>query len=346
MTAHTGIHADLGFSKHKIDTASLIISVLSLAAVLWFGLLPAFLTGMLVFQIVHSFTPFLSRIGIVPNLSKSVILLIIATVVLTGISFGIIGLASFLSGSSGGLSMLMQKMAEAIDTARTYLPAWLGEYLPTGVGGLHDQAATWLREYAAQIRMLGKKVGASLVYILFGMIIGGIVAFNSHRQSRSPKPLAAAMMVRINLLNIAFRQIVFSQIKISAVNTALTAFFLLFVLPVFDVDLPLKHMLIAITFIAGLLPIIGNVISNTVTVLITLGVSPVAAVGVLAFLVFIHKLEYFLNAHIIGTNIKAHAWELLLAMLAMEAMFGIKGLIAAPIYYAYLKEELVRRGLI
>ena len=33
----------------------------------------------------------------------------------------------------------------------------------------------------------------------------------------------------------------------------------------------------------------------------------------------IHKLEYFLNARIVGTQIRARAWELLIAMLAMEA---------------------------
>ena len=64
----------------------------------------------------------------------------------------------------------------------------------------------------------------------------------------------------------------------------------------------------------------------------------------LLFLIVIHKLEYFLNARIVGTQIRAHAWELLLAMLAMEAAFGIMGVVAAPIYYAYLKSELVRRG--
>ena len=66
----------------------------------------------------------------------------------------------------------------------------------------------------------------------------------------------------------------------------------------------------------------------------------------LAFLVIIHKLEYFVNARIIGTRIKARAWELLLAMLVMEAWFGVPGLIAAPIYYAYVKDELMMRKLI
>lgn len=32
--------------------------------------------------------------------------------------------------------------------------------------------------------------------------------------------------------------------------------------------------------------------------------------------------------------------ELLLAMLIMEAAFGLPGIIAAPIFYAYIKREL------
>jgi predicted PurR-regulated permease PerM len=31
-------------------------------------------------------------------------------------------------------------------------------------------------------------------------------------------------------------------------------------------------------------------------------------------------------------------------MLLLEAMFGIAGLIAAPIYYAYVKDELAAAG--
>jgi predicted PurR-regulated permease PerM len=72
----------------------------------------------------------------------------------------------------------------------------------------------------------------------------------------------------------------------------------------------------------------------------------VLAVGSLAFLVVIHKLEYFVNARVMGGQIHARAWELLLAMLVMDAVFGIPGVIAAPIYYAYLKNELSAQNLI
>jgi predicted PurR-regulated permease PerM len=52
------------------------------------------------------------------------------------------------------------------------------------------------------------------------------------------------------------------------------------------------------------------------------------------------------NARVMGGQINARAWELLLAMLVMDAIFGIPGVIAAPIYYAYLKNELSAKNLI
>jgi len=33
-------------------------------------------------------------------------------------------------------------------------------------------------------------------------------------------------------------------------------------------------------------------------------------------------------------------------MLVMDAIFGIPGVIAAPVYYAYIKDELKARGLV
>jgi hypothetical protein len=58
----------------------------------------------------------------------------------------------------------------------------------------------------------------------------------------------------------------------------------------------------------------GNLVSNTIIVILSLSVSLAVAVASLVFLVFIHKLEYFLNAYMVGTQVHAHAWELLLAM--------------------------------
>jgi len=140
--------------------------------------------------------------------------------------------------------------------------------------------------------------------------------------------------------------VVFAQVWISSINTMLTALYLTILLPAAGINLPFTKTLIVITFIAGLLPILGNLISNTVIFIVSLSQSLLVALVSLAYLVIIHKLEYFLNARIIGGHIRARAWELLIAMLVMEAAFGIPGLIAAPIYYAYVKDELLERRLV
>jgi predicted PurR-regulated permease PerM len=112
------------------------------------------------------------------------------------------------------------------------------------------------------------------------------------------------------------------------------------------IDLPFAKTMVIVTFLTGLLPVVGNLISNTIIVVMSLSVSPLLAVSSLLFLVVIHKLEYFVNARVMGGRIHARAWELLLAMLVMDAIFGIPGVVAAPIYYAYLKNELSARNLI
>ncbi len=52
------------------------------------------------------------------------------------------------------------------------------------------------------------------------------------------------------------------------------------------------------------------------------------------------------DARVMGTQIYARAWELLTAMVIMGALFGISGLIAVPVYYAYIEIELSAGNLI
>jgi hypothetical protein len=85
------------------------------------------------------------------------------------------------------------------------------------------------------------------------------------------------------VLSKAFRGIVFAQVRISALNTLLTAIYLAIVLPIFGINLPFFKTMIAITLLVGLLPVIGNLISNTVIVLVSFSVSPSVALASLAF---------------------------------------------------------------
>jgi predicted PurR-regulated permease PerM len=195
-------------------------------------------------------------------------------------------------------------------------------------------------------QVAGTDLGRVLAHILIGMVIGGLLSLETARSRESGGPLVDEIARLALRLNNAFRRVVFAQIWISTINTGLTALYLAIVLPLFGIHLPFTKTLIVLTFVIGLLPIIGNLISNTVIFIVSLSHSLVVAMAALAYLIVIHKLEYFLNARIIGSQIRAKAWEILLALLVLEAAFGIPGLVAAPIYYAFLKDELDEKGLL
>jgi len=131
----------------------------------------------------------------------------------------------------------------------------------------------------------------------------------------------------------SFATVMGAQIVISAVNTILTGIFAL------AIHLPYAPVVIGVTFLCGLLPIIGNVISNTVIVAIGFTVSPQTALFALAFLITIHKLEYFLNSRIVGGRIRNPFWLTLLALILGERLMGVPGMILAPVVLNYLKRE-------
>ena len=326
----------------NLDVAAWILAGVLLLLTLLLHLLPALLAGLLVFELVHVIAPRL-RLG---KRGKVAAVAILATAIVAALSLALFGAVSFFRSDAGSLTALLQKMAEIIDGSRSHLPDWVLQYLPADAEELRRALTDWLREHAGEVQLLGKEAGRLSAHLLIGMIIGAMVSLREAHPSRNGAPLAHALGQRAALLGDGFRRIVFAQVRIAAINTAFTAIYIGVALPLLGVHLPLTKSLIAITFVAGLLPVIGNLLSNTIIVVVSLSASLAVALASLAFLIVIHKLEYFLNARIVGSQIRASAWELLLAMLVMESAFGLAGLVAAPIYYAYLKEELAARGLI
>ena len=324
--------------------AAWVISGCLLFLVLHLHLLAALLAGLLVYELVHIIAARLPQARGTAGKLTAVSLLAVAIIVLLVLSM--VGLVAFLRSDAGSLPNLLQKMAEIIEGSRGKLPPWALDYLPSDADALKDTISVWLKEHSVELRLFGGEIGHTLVHIVIGMVIGGMVSLREGLASREGGPLARELGERASRVGDAFRRVVFAQVRISALNTAFTAIYLMAVLPLFGVHLPYAKTLVAVTFIAGLLPVVGNLISNSIIVIVSLSVSLQVAIASLGFLIVIHKLEYFLNARIVGARINARAWELLLAMLVMEAAFGIAGLVAAPIYYAYLKDELSARAVI
>jgi len=327
------------------EIASWCLAAAALLLVLWLHLLPALLAGLLVYELVHVIAPLLQRRFFTRG-SPLAAVVALATLVMGLVTAAILGGVEFFRSDVGSLPRLFQKMADIVEGARGALPAWLMESLPIGADELRDALSHWLREHAPEVRLVGTEAGTAFAHILVGMVIGAMVSLREAAPAEAQRPLARALVDRAGRVGESFRRVVFAQLRISALNTVFTAVYLVVLLPLFGVHLPLTKTLIGVTFVAGLLPVIGNLISNAVIVIVSLALSPSVALASLVFLIVIHKLEYFLNARIVGSQIHARAWELLLAMLAMEAAFGLPGVVAAPIYYAYAKQELADRGLV
>ncbi len=329
----------------RSEYASWILAALAMLFSLRLHLLPALIAGLLVYELVHVLAPLFAR-HTTTRRAKAAAIVVVSLFVVGIVSAASFGIVVFMKGEGGSLSALLAKMADIIEDSRSTLPAWVIEFLPSNAQGVRDTLSQWLREHASELQSIGKDTGHALAQVLIGMVIGAMVSLRDALGDAERAPLARALAERIFRLGEAFRRIVFAQVRISALNTFFTAIYLVGVLPFFGVHLPLTKTMIVVTFLAGLLPVVGNLISNSVIVIVSMAHSPQVAFSSLGFLVVIHKLEYFLNARIVGGQINARAWELLTAMLVMESAFGIAGLVAAPIAYAWLKDELGALGLI
>ena len=325
--------------------SSYLLAGIALVGVLLLHLLVPLLVGLLVYQLVLSITPFAQRY-FNTKLAKMLVVGLFAVAVIAAITGAVFGLISFFKSDIENLPKLLAKISDILDRVRVGIPAFMAAYLPDDIADLQQRALEWLRAHVAELQMMGTHTLLTIAESLIAMVIGVVLSLREVDPHNAPGPLAIALTERAERFGLAFRNVALSQLWISLLNTTFTAIYLVIGLHLFGVHLPLTKTMIAITFIVGLLPIIGNLTSNTIVVVVSLAHSPAVAVASLAFLIVIHKLEYFLGARIVGSRIKSQIWELLIAMMAMEALFGVPGLVAAPIFYAYLKSELLAAKLI
>ena len=329
----------------KYEISAWVLIGVAMLFVLKFHLVPALLAGLLVYELILLLTPRIARR--LPGARAKLIAIAILAIIIVGLlSLAGAGLVAFFRSESGSLTVLFAKMAQIIEDSRKVLPSWVLERLPADAITFKEEATIWLRENADALQNVGKEAGRATAHVLIGMIVGGMIAMREATKDDHYKPFARALAQRAWLFGRAFRRVVFAQVRIAAINAVFTAVYLAAILPLMGVQLPLVKTMIAITFVVGLIPVAGNLISNTIIVIVSLSQSLSVAIGSLVYLVVIHKFEYFLNARIVGGQIRANAWELLIAMLAFEAAFGIAGIVAAPIYYAYIKSELRARELV
>jgi len=321
------------------------VASLAIIAVLALHLTIALVAAMLVYIGGRRLTEWLHRRTRLRHPAVWSVAILIALAAGAGIV--VVELAAEATATGSGYQGLVKQMAAALEQLRTTLPAWLAAHVPLSLDALRTTAVTWLRDHAVQVRLWGQHTLGSATYGLAGAVVGALAVVQTRPTKTDNTPptfWVGALMERFALFEQIFGAVVFAQVRIATVNTVLTGIYLLAVLPALGAPLPLAFTLVAFTFVASLIPVIGNLLSNTVIVVVSLthglGITALS----LGFLVAIHKLEYLLNAHIVGSRIRIKAYELLAIMVLFEAMFGLAGLVMAPIVFAYAKAELRAAG--
>ena len=285
--------------------------------------------------------------GVVRPLALVTVTLLTGAIVAAAVTL----LITMLRRGSGNVPAMMEQMADILGSVRLWLGGLGVQLVPEVMTDAEDFKLTvvaWLKEHAQTLRAGSLWLGIGLVHMIMGGLLAILVFFRhiTHGDEDQRGPLARHLVDKVDRFAHAFARIALAQIKISAVNTVLTGLYLLVIMPLFGIRIPFATTLVVITFLCGLIPVLGNLISNTVITILSMGVSIGTAAASLAFLVIIHKLEYLINSRIVGGETDSQAWEILLAIIVGEAAFGIGGVVLAPIVYAFVKRELRDRALV
>lgn len=255
-----------------------------------------------------------------------------------------------------GLGNVINQAVKVVpDVAEQAIPSviqWAKQHqieLPfTDYDSLKDLALDTVRNQAhnlAGVAKVARGATSQFVLVIAAIVVAIGLFLNPRFESDNDKPgvinnlyslTCTAIAERFTIFYRSFAIVMGAQVIISAINTVITAIFVL------SVRLPYAVVVIGTTFLCGLLPIVGNLISNCIVVGIAITLSPKLALAALVFLIVIHKLEYFLNSKIVGDRIRNPFWLTLLALILGERLLGIPGMILAPVVLNYLKMETSR----
>ncbi len=294
----------------------------------------------------------------------------LGTLVLTAV-FGYFALEQFSLGRSKTLAVIVYFLTVAATAYGLFffskqayhtLPRIANESIPriveyaehkglelpfTDYASLKSLALKEVQERFANVGRYAREAVFQIVLLIIGLVVAVSLFLNARwgaDEEHSTRDslystVVQELVLRFETFYASFARVIGAQIIISAVNTLLTSIFLIYN------GFPYVMVIIVLTFLCGLLPIIGNIMSNTLIMGVGFTLSPKMALVSLIFLVVIHKLEYFLNSKIIGSRIKTPMWLTLIGIVIGEKLMGIPGMILAPVVLHYIKVEASRNKI-
>jgi predicted PurR-regulated permease PerM len=332
--------------NQKLGLFCLALFSVSFIILMQVHLMPAVIAGLLTYTLTQKLDDFLSRkMARFSHQSKLISILVLTTVIMGIFIGGFWYLFAWFVDMAKHPTETLTNIRLVVNNVINSLPSNVTDYLPDNIDEIESIIMVYLKDHVFYLQSIIKKVFHDLVILIVGMIIGLILGYkqnqrNTVHNSVTQRPLTKALKASLNRLVVVFQYVAMSQVVIALFNTIMTAILLFIILPMFGIHLPFSKSLVLATFVFGLIPIIGNLIVNVLIFFVAFTVSFTVAMVIIVYLILIHKMEYVLNAKIVGAKIHAGICELLIAMLFLETLFGVIGLIFAPIFYAFIKLSL------
>lgn len=311
--------------------ASYLLFAVFFASLIALKLGPALLAGLFAFMIIDLTHRLLT--GRVPELLARWISVLLFALIATGLVWMLI---LFVKLALVRLPVLLSSVLPTVDA----LAATWGLELPfENLRELRELMLDALRDNASSITQTSGLLTKGVFQVIVGIFISILAFLSLGDKPAAPRPnlydeFRRESTERVKTFMRGFEKVFGAQVMISGINTVITAVFLL------AIGIPFVHFLVLSTFILGTLPLVGNILSNTIIVGTALTLSPRHAAFALIFLVLIHKAEYFLNGRIVGGSINTPMWMTLLGILVGEVVMGVPGILLAPTIIHYAREEL------
>ena len=313
---------------------SYLLVILTLAVVARFNLGPALIAGLFAFMMLDHAEDALIGAGASPRVARwSSVALFTVVGLLLAVIF-----AAFVKIAVERIPMLLDRLLPRLEA----LASRFGLNLPVdNVQELRTLIIDTLKDNARSITTASGLLTRGFFQILLAVVVA-ILRFLSASTAPAaldgPRGLDAEVLDecrdRATRFCASFELVMGAQILVAAINAAAAAVFLI------GFRIPFRTMLTLTTFVCGMIPIVGNVVSNSLIVGAALTRSDHLAVAALIFLVVVHKGNYFLNSRIVGARMETPTWAILLGLLIGEALLGVPGVILAPTLIHYVREEL------
>ena len=223
------------------------------------------------------------------------------------------------------------KLPERIAAVREH--PWyvaLDEYLPDSEG-----LAKSAEHYAQDVAKSAAAVGRVLIAAVVGFILAVVYFLDqdrirAFRDSLMPRSLFGTLVRWFEHLAESVSLTVQLQLVVAGCNAVLTLPVLLLI------GVPHVPALMAFIFVTGLIPVVGNMISGWVLIVMAFQVKGWVGVVIFVVLTFVlHKIEaYYLNPRLTARHVALPSFVLILSIIAWEHLLGFAGLFMSfPVLY-------------